>query len=69
MPQLEGPTTKSIQLCTGGLWGEKRKNKICKKKKIKKKGEKYSKQLSYCSTSKETSLWEATSAVVKRTGW
>ena len=23
MPQLEGPTTKNIQLCTGGLWGEK----------------------------------------------
>ena len=22
MPQLEGPTTKNIQLCTGGLWGE-----------------------------------------------
>ena len=27
MPQLEGPTTKSIQLCTWGLWGEKGKNK------------------------------------------
>ena len=26
MPQPEGPTTKNIQLCTGGLWGEKRKN-------------------------------------------
>ena len=25
MPQLEGPTTKKIQLCTGGLWGEKGK--------------------------------------------
>ena len=25
MPQLEGITTKNIQLCTGGLWGEKRK--------------------------------------------
>ena len=25
MPQLEGPTTKNIQLCTGGLWGEKGK--------------------------------------------
>ena len=24
-PQLEGPTTKNIQLCTGGLWGEKGK--------------------------------------------
>ena len=23
VPQLEGPTTKNIQLCTGGLWGEK----------------------------------------------
>ena len=31
MPQL-GPTTKNIQLCTGGLWGEKGKNKIFKKK-------------------------------------
>ena len=32
--QLEGPTMKNIQLCTGGLWGEKRKkNKIFKKKK------------------------------------
>src|SRR3712207_9410387 len=27
MPQLEGPTTKNTQLCTGGLWGEKGKNK------------------------------------------
>ena len=25
MPQLEGPTTKNIQLCTGGIWGEKGK--------------------------------------------
>ena len=33
MPQLEGPTTKNIQLCTGGLWGEKGKNKILKEKK------------------------------------
>ena len=33
MPQLEGPTTKNIQPCTGGLWGEKGKNKIFKKKK------------------------------------
>ena len=32
MLQLEGPTTKNIQLCTGGLWGEKGKNKILKKK-------------------------------------
>src|SRR3712207_1525940 len=32
MPQLQGPTTKNIQLCTGGLWGEKGKNKILKKK-------------------------------------
>ena len=23
MPQLEGPTTKNIQLCAGGHWGEK----------------------------------------------
>ena len=23
MPQLEGPTTKNIQLCTGGVGGEK----------------------------------------------
>ena len=35
MPQLEGPTTKNIQLCTGGLWGEKgKKIKSLKKKKI-----------------------------------
>ena len=33
MPQLEGPTTNNLQLCTGGLWGEKGKNKIFKKKK------------------------------------
>ena len=32
VPQLEGPTTENIQLCTGGLWGEKGKNKIFKKK-------------------------------------
>ena len=25
MPQLEGPTMKNIQRCTGGLWGEKGK--------------------------------------------
>ena len=25
VPQLEGPTMKNIQLCTGGLWGEKGK--------------------------------------------
>ena len=25
MPQLEGPATKNVQLCTGGLWGEKGK--------------------------------------------
>ena len=31
MPQLEGPTTKSIQLCTGGLWGEKGKKQNLKK--------------------------------------
>ena len=35
MPQLEGPTTKNIQLCTRGLWREKGKNKIFKKKKKK----------------------------------
>ena len=33
MPQLEGPTTKSTQLCTGGLRGEKGKIKSSKKKK------------------------------------
>ena len=34
MPQLEEPTAKNIQPCTGGLWGEKgKKNKIFKKKK------------------------------------
>ena len=33
MLQLEGPTTKNIQLCTRGLWGEKGKNKFLKKKK------------------------------------
>src|SRR3712207_2975170 len=27
MPQLEEPTTKNTQLCTGGLWGKKGKNK------------------------------------------
>ena len=32
MPQLEGPTTKNIQLCTGGFWGEKGKIKSLKKK-------------------------------------
>ena len=32
MPQLEGPTTKNTQLCTGGLWGEKGKVKSLKKK-------------------------------------
>ena len=30
MPQLEGPTTKNTQLCTGGLWGEKAKIKSLK---------------------------------------
>ena len=31
MPQLEGPTTKNIQRCTGRLWGEKgKKIKILK---------------------------------------
>ena len=33
MPQLEGPTTKNIQLCTRELWGEKGKNKKTLKKK------------------------------------
>ena len=34
MPQLEGPTTRNIQLCTGGLWGEKgKKIKSVKKQK------------------------------------
>ena len=28
MPQLEGPTTKNIQLYTGGLWGEKGKKNL-----------------------------------------
>ena len=37
MPQLEEPTAKNTQLCTGGLWGEKGKNKIFKKKKRKRK--------------------------------
>ena len=36
MPQLEGPTTKGMQLCTWGFWGEKGKEKrIFKKKKPK----------------------------------
>ena len=30
MPQLEGPTTKNIQLCTGGFGEKKEKNKILK---------------------------------------
>ena len=28
MLQLEGPTTKNIQLCAGGIWGEKSRKKI-----------------------------------------
>ena len=32
MPQLEGPTSKNIHLRNGGLWGEKGKIKIKKKK-------------------------------------
>ena len=32
MPQLEGPTTKNRQLCTGGLWREKEKIKSLKEK-------------------------------------
>ena len=27
MPQIEGRTTKTIQRCTRGLWGEKGQNK------------------------------------------
>ena len=27
MPQLEGLTTKNMQLCTGGIWGEKAERK------------------------------------------
>ena len=27
LSQLEGPTTKNTQLCTGGLWEEKGKKK------------------------------------------
>ena len=34
MPQLEGPTTKNTQLCTGGALGEKGKIKSLKKKSI-----------------------------------
>ena len=34
MPQLEGPTTKNTQLCTGGLWEKKGKIKINKINKI-----------------------------------
>ena len=26
-PQLEGPTTKNTQLCTGGLWGKEEEKK------------------------------------------
>ena len=33
MPQLEGSTTKNIQLCTRGLWGEKGQIKSIKKPK------------------------------------
>ena len=36
MPQLEGPTAKSIQLSTGGIWGEKAKKKEYKEKERKK---------------------------------
>ena len=32
VPQLEGPTKKNIQLCTRGLWGEKGKKNLKKKK-------------------------------------
>ena len=34
MPQLEGPTTKNIQLRTRELWGEKGKIKSFKKKRV-----------------------------------
>ena len=27
IPQLEGPTTKNTQLCTGGLWGAEEEEK------------------------------------------
>ena len=27
MSQLKGPTTKNIQLCAGGIWGEKSRKK------------------------------------------
>ena len=40
MPELEGTTTQNTQLCTGVLWGEKRKNKILKKKNKTCRGEK-----------------------------
>ena len=46
MPQLEAPTTENIQLCTGGLWGEKGKIKsllktrrVCQNELEKKKAE------------------------------
>ena len=32
MPQLEGPTTKNTQLCTGELWEKKEKIKSLKQK-------------------------------------
>ena len=32
MPQIEGPTTKNVQLCTGGFGEKKEKNKIFGKK-------------------------------------
>ena len=32
MPRLEGPTTKNIQLCTGGFGEKKEKNTIFKNK-------------------------------------
>ena len=35
IPQLEGPTTKNIQLCPRGLWGEKGKKIKSLKKKTK----------------------------------
>ena len=40
MPQLEGPTTKNIQLCTRGFGDKKEKNKI-QRKILKKKKKNY----------------------------
>ena len=64
MPQLEGPTTKNIQLCTGGLWGEKGKNKIFKKKR-----ENEGRQIGVKSLSKlklEQTLWKSLATKKKK---